>query len=133
VGQDRYSQWLRGVLDLCVLALVVRHESYGYELTRSLESVGLGPVQGGTLYPILTRLQSAGLVAARWRGGDAGPARKYYRITAAGDEALRTAVADWDAFTAAVGAVLQAASAGREADPARGIDTMATEATVVTR
>src|SRR5512139_310218 len=89
VDQDRRSQWLRGVLDLCVLALLSGGESYGYQLAQALESAGIGPIQGGTLYPVLLRLQRTGLVVARWRDGDAGPARKYYDITPAGWEALR--------------------------------------------
>jgi PadR family transcriptional regulator, regulatory protein PadR len=137
VGQDRYSQWLRGVLDLCVLALVSRRETYGYELSRSLESAGFGPVQGGTLYPILTRLQGAGLIAARWRGGDAGPARKYYRITTAGDEALRASAADWRTFTADVDAVLPDRTVGPGAPvgtaTTRGVETMGAESTVAAR
>jgi PadR family transcriptional regulator PadR len=126
VGQDRYSQWLRGVLDLCVLALVLGRESYGYEITRSLVGSGLGPIQGGTLYPILTRLRHGGLIAARWRGGESGPARKYYRITPAGEVALRAAVADWNTFTADIGASFQLGPVGTN-------DTSGSEATVVTR
>jgi PadR family transcriptional regulator PadR len=106
VDQERRGQWLRGVLDLCVLGLVARRESYGYELSQRLDAAGLGPIRGGTLYPVLLRLQRTGLVAARWRSGDAGPARKYYRVTAAGRQALAAAVGDWTAFTRGVGGIL---------------------------
>ena len=106
MDQERRGQWLRGVLDLCVLGLVARRESYGYELSQRLDAAGLGPIRGGTLYPVLLRLQRTGLVAARWRSGDAGPARKYYRVTAAGRQALAAAVGDWTAFTHGVGGIL---------------------------
>jgi PadR family transcriptional regulator PadR len=107
VDQERRAQWLRGVLDLCVLALLRHRESYGYELAQSLDSAGIGPVQGGTLYPVLLRLQRTGLVTAQWREGAAGPARKYYRITPAGIETLRRTAVDWTAFADGVGAILR--------------------------
>jgi PadR family transcriptional regulator, regulatory protein PadR len=106
VDQDRRAQWLRGVLDLCVLAMLARGESYGYELCQSLEATALGPIQGGTLYPVLLRLQRSGLVTAQWREGGSGPARKYYRISASGSETLRLATLDWTAFASGVGGIL---------------------------
>jgi PadR family transcriptional regulator PadR len=95
------------VLDLCVLAMLTRGESYGYELSQALAASGLGPIQGGTLYPVLLRLQRSGLVSAYWREGASGPARKYYRISAAGGEALRLAATEWNAFAIGVGAILR--------------------------
>ncbi|MEE6257399.1 PadR family transcriptional regulator [Plantactinospora sonchi] len=107
MDQERRAQWLRGVLDLCVLALLRHRESYGYELAQSLDGAGVGPIQGGTLYPVLLRLQRTGLVTARWREGAAGPARKYYRITPVGIETLQRTAVDWDAFTSGVGVILR--------------------------
>lgn len=107
MGQDRRAQWLRGVLDLCVLAALTSGESYGYELAQRLAANGLGPIQGGTLYPVLLRLQRSGLVTAAWRDGESGPARKYYRVSAAGRQTLRGAAADWAAFTAGVDGMLR--------------------------
>ena len=103
----RHGQWLRGVLDLCVLALLARRESYGYEIAQALDEAGLGRIQGGTLYPILLRLQRTGLVVAGWREGDAGPARKYYRLTPEGAEALRRSAGEWDGFADAVGRIFR--------------------------
>ena len=107
MDHERRGQWLRGVLELCVLGLLARRESYGYELAQSLEAAGLGQIQGGTLYPVLLRLQRTGLVAARWRDGESGPARKYYRMTEAGTETLSRAAADWQAFVGGVDAILE--------------------------
>ena len=107
MDQERRAQWLRGVLDLCVLSLLARGESYGYQLSQSLEAAGLGPVQGGTLYPVLLRLQRSGLVSAYWREGDCGPARKYYRISVAGSQLLREAAVDWSTFVDGVGGILR--------------------------
>jgi PadR family transcriptional regulator PadR len=109
VENERRAQWLRGVLELCVLALLARRESYGYELAQSLDRAGMGQIQGGTLYPVLLRLQRTGLVHAEWRTGASGPARKYYRLTTAGAEALRDGAADWHAFAGGVGTILREA------------------------
>lgn len=102
MDQDRRGQWLRGVLDVCVLALLARRESYGYELAQALDRAGLGQIQGGTLYPVLLRLQRTGLVAAHWRDGESGPARKYYRLTPSGEEAVRRLSRDWRSFASRV-------------------------------
>ena len=103
---DRRNQWLRGVLDLCVLALLARGESYGYELALELERSGLGAIRGGTLYPVLLRLQRTGSVETRWQEGEGGPARKYYRITDAGRAGLARDGTDWLAFGAMVAKLL---------------------------
>ncbi|MEV4417993.1 PadR family transcriptional regulator [Catellatospora sp. NPDC049609] len=108
---ERRSQWLRGVLDLCVLGLLAQRESYGYELIQSLSAAGLGTIQGGTLYPVLLRLQRSGQVAAYWREGAAGPARKYYRITPEGGQTLRRAAADWQSFAGGVDVILREVAA----------------------
>jgi PadR family transcriptional regulator PadR len=107
VDLDRRNQWLRGVLDLCVLALLRRGESYGYELAQRLEAQGIGPVQGGTLYPLLLRLQKTGLVETRWQEGEAGPPRKYYAITPSGRDTLHRDGHDWRLFAGLVGTVLE--------------------------
>jgi PadR family transcriptional regulator PadR len=93
------AEWMRGALEVCVLAVVARAETYGYEIAQRVQEAGLGTVKGGTLYPILTRLERDGLVASAWRAGDAGPGRKYFAITPAGAAALRERTADWLAFT----------------------------------
>ncbi|GAA1029492.1 PadR family transcriptional regulator [Virgisporangium ochraceum] len=93
------AEWMRGVLTLCVLAVVADGETYGYVIAQKLLAAGLGTVKGGTLYPILTRLEQDGLVTSRWQAGDAGPGRKYFAVTAAGRRALREQTDDWVTFT----------------------------------
>lgn len=107
---DRRAQWLRGVLDLCVLAILCGGESYGYQLSQALKQAGFGTVQGGTLYPVLLRLERSGLVTADWRQGASGPARKYYRISAAGRQMVGTIAKDWRDFAGSVGTILREAS-----------------------
>jgi len=111
VDLERRGQWLRGLLELCVLGLLAHRESYGYELAQSLEAAGFGQIQGGTLYPVLLRLQRTGLVSVEWRAGTAGPARKYYRLTPAGVDTMRRTAADWRTFAGGVDSILGGRSA----------------------
>lgn len=107
MDHERRSQWLRGVLDLALLALLAGRESYGYELAQSLDAAGIGPIRGGTLYPVLMRLQKGGLVETRWHTGGSGPARKYYRLTTEGRDALATTCAEWRRFSDQVNGLLE--------------------------
>ena len=75
-------------------------------LAQSLDAAGIGPIQGGTLYPVLLRLQRGGLITAQWREGAGGPARKYYRITDDGRAALHRGGHDWQAFVTPVTAIV---------------------------
>jgi PadR family transcriptional regulator, regulatory protein PadR len=93
------GDWMRGVLSLCVLAVVAEEETYGYAVAQRLQAAGLGTVKGGTLYPVLTRLEQDGLLTSTWREGDAGPGRKFFSVTRAGRTALQDRTASWLVFT----------------------------------
>lgn len=93
--------WLRGVLELCVLRALADGPTYGYAIGRRLEEADLGSVRGGTLYPLLARLEAAGLVESSWHAGDGGPGRKYFALTAAGRAELAHRTALWERFVAA--------------------------------
>lgn len=93
------SEWLRGVLELCVLRLCADGPTYGYAIATRLAEAGLGEVKGGTLYPLLGRLEAAGLVETRWQPGEQGPGRKYFSLTPLGRETLHERRAQWDGFT----------------------------------
>ncbi len=104
---ERRTQWLRGVLDLCVLSALTGGERYGYELAQQLEEAGLGKVKGGTLYPLLARLEKADHVATEWREGSQGPGRKYYLLTDSGRQYLNQQTADWTTFSGLLDQLLQ--------------------------
>lgn len=114
----RRALWLRGVLDLAVLALLARRERYGYELTSALAGAGLGRITGGTLYPLLARLSDDGLVRGRWRAGTKGPGRKYYESTERGRALLAERAPQWRAFAAAVVALVETDHGGPMPDHA---------------
>jgi PadR family transcriptional regulator PadR len=106
VAADRRASWLKGVLDLLVLAVLTEGESYGYEIAKRLAASGLGEIKGGTLYPVLNRLEEAGLVAAEFRATDRGPGRRYYRLTEQGRGTLAAQTALWLEFHESVRSVL---------------------------
>lgn len=80
------SQLLRGILEGCVLAVIARGETYGYEILAELEKNGFENLLEGTLYPVLTRLEKKGLISCRKAKSPFGPIRKYYSITADGQQ-----------------------------------------------
>lgn len=103
----RRAQWLKGVLEPCLLGVLSRGEAYGYEIAQHLGRAGLGEVKGGTLYPRLNAMENAGLVEVEWRMGDSGPGRKYYRLTPAGRAAQQEAAADFRRFAAVALALVE--------------------------
>ena len=97
-------QLKKGVLELCVLALLERRDAYGYEIaSRLAQGIEMGE---GTVYPLMRRLQSEGLVDTYLVESSAGPSRKYYRLTDAGRARFEAQKSEWAAFSAAVDAIL---------------------------
>jgi PadR family transcriptional regulator PadR len=98
VPGDHDPQLLKGVLSLLLLHLLAERESYGYEVVQRLHALGLPDVSAGTVYPALSRLERERRLAARLVASDEGPARKYYRPTAAGLDALAAGTEQWTAL-----------------------------------
>lgn len=85
---EQFDNWTvqmrKGVLDLCILKALAGGECYGYALVKTLVAIpGIG-VAEGSIYPLLSRLKKQGLVTTRLEESSEGPARKYYRLTPAG-------------------------------------------------
>ena len=99
-------QLLKGVLSLLLLGLLAQQESYGYEVVQRLHTIGLVGVLEGTVYPALSRLEREGRLTTRLVASTSGPARKYYRPTAAGYAALAAGTASWRTLTEIVNAQL---------------------------
>ena len=94
MGDDFFDNWTvqvrKGLLELCILNALADEERYGYDLVKTLVEVhGLG-VTEGTIYPLLSRLRVAGLIASRLEESSAGPARKYYSLTRDGRKVMDT-------------------------------------------
>ncbi|PYD48178.1 PadR family transcriptional regulator [Novacetimonas pomaceti] len=99
-------QFKKGVLELCVLALLSQADSYGYDIASRLsEAIEMGE---GTIYPLMRRMQKDGLVSTYFVESSSGPPRKYYALTEKGHDSLRAQRTAWTTFTRAVSAILDA-------------------------
>ena len=78
------SQYKKGVLELCVLALLHKGDCYGYEISSQLAQ--RMELADGTVYPILRKLKSDGMLDTYLQEESGGPPRKYYRLTQLGRE-----------------------------------------------
>ena len=100
------QQFKKGSLEMILLCLIDQGETYGYEILTRLNSGGaavLGYAREGTVYPILYRLQEAGLVQCRLASSPAnGGAKKYYSLTAQGRETLSELIHFWRAYARCV-------------------------------
>ena len=99
-------QLRKGVLELCVLELLAQGDSYAYEIaSRLAERIGMGE---GTVYPLMRRLETNGLVQTYLVESTSGPSRKYYRLTRAGKAELVRQREAWHGFVSAVNAIVEA-------------------------
>lgn len=96
---ENLTEMLKGVLEGCVLEIISRRETYGYEITRRLNALGFTDVVEGTVYTILLRLEKNQLVDWEKKPSDMGPPRKFYTLNGAGREELRRFWEKW-AFVA---------------------------------
>jgi PadR family transcriptional regulator, regulatory protein PadR len=112
------SEWLRGVLELCVLRVMAEGPTYGYAIAAELAAAGFGDIKGGTLYPLLARLEKNALVSVEWRPGEGGPGRKYFTLTAAGRDQLDAGLAQWQVFSTTVSDHLSPTGTVQMASPA---------------
>ena len=105
-GDRRNSQLLKGVLDMCLLAIIAEKPSYGYEMVRKMEDRGLELVGEGSIYPLLSRLQKAEYIEGYMVPSKEGPRRKYYRALPVGEKKLEVWREEWEHFSKAVGLVV---------------------------
>lgn len=98
----------RGSLEMLLLALVRESDRYGYELVTALEerSGGALSISGGTLYPVLYRLEEDDHLETRWEAEGRGAPRKYYGITSRGRAELDRRLEEWERYVEAVDRVL---------------------------
>lgn len=98
---DIGTQLRKGAVESCVLGLLSREPMYGWQLSETLVQHRM-IASIGTLYPMLTRLRSHGLVTTYDERSESGPVRKYYELTAAGRQQLRDFRQQWASFAVAV-------------------------------
>lgn len=100
------AQLRRGVLEFCVLALLQKESTYGFDLVSKLSAIDNMVTSEGTIYPLLARLRRSGHVETSWQESESGPPRRYYRVTPTGMGALSSFEADWGRFKRSIDAIL---------------------------
>ncbi|HQU37731.1 MAG TPA: PadR family transcriptional regulator [Anaerolineales bacterium] len=96
--QNMLLELRRGILSLAVLSQLSK-EQYGYSLLKALSDQGM-EIDQSTLYPLLRRLESQGLLQSDWRIVDEARPRRYYVISAQGKAVLTKLKKEWSAMTA---------------------------------
>ncbi|QQE79226.1 PadR family transcriptional regulator [Alicyclobacillus sp. SO9] len=93
---EHLTEMLKGVLEGCVLEIISRKETYGYEITRRLNALGFTDVVDGTVYTILVRLEKNKLVEVTKKPSDVGPPRKFFVLNDAGRRQLQEFWTKWE-------------------------------------
>lgn len=99
---DWQSQMRRGLLELCILAILEAGPSYGYEIVTRLSASPTLASGEGTVYPLLRRLKKLGWLKTTWRESDAGPPRQYYELSTDGKTYLDALRAEWRGLASSV-------------------------------
>ena len=92
---DNLTEMLKGVLEGCVLEIINKGETYGYEITRQLNELGFSDVVEGTVYTILVRLEKKKFVDIEKKISRQGPPRKYYQLSNEGKNELNSFWLKW--------------------------------------
>ncbi len=100
---------IRGHTEAIILAQLIRHDSYGYEINKTIERCSGGELilKEATLYTAFRRLEDAGQIESYWGDGAVGARRKYYKITQKGRQAYDQAREEWDATVRVLNALLE--------------------------
>ena len=99
------TQYKKGVLELCVLALLKKHDCYGYEISEYLSNHI--DIADGTVYPILRKLKSDGVLTTYLQEESGGPPRKYYSLTDLGKQPFQNERAEYLDFAKSIRALLE--------------------------
>ena len=104
-GKAMNTQFRKGVIEMCILALIERKDMYGYEIVQSIAYYT--EINEGTVYPILRRLTQEEYFVTYLKESTVGPARKYYHMTEKGKGYLGSLKADWNDFSKMVNDILR--------------------------
>ncbi|WP_112180555.1 MULTISPECIES: PadR family transcriptional regulator [Paraliobacillus] len=97
------SQMLKGILEGCLLSIIAKDETYGYEMIEKLDAYGFAMVSEGSIYPLLLRMKKEGLVITNQKElPSGGPKRKYYSLTSKGMEELEMFKERWSVISSSV-------------------------------
>ncbi len=99
---DNLTEMLKGILEGCILEIISRKETYGYEITRMLNELGFSDVVEGTVYTILVRFEKNQLVNITKKPSEKGPPRKFYLLNDAGYKELHLFWEKWGYLTSKI-------------------------------
>ncbi|MBZ5677912.1 MAG: PadR family transcriptional regulator [Acidobacteriia bacterium] len=104
-------EFLQGTLDILILRTLSFGRAHGHAIAKHIRhsSQDVFQVETGSLYPALHRLEAKGWIAASWDLSDKGKRARYYRLTALGKKHLTSEQSRWNAFSRAMGLILNAA------------------------
>jgi PadR family transcriptional regulator PadR len=105
-AENTKAQMRKGVLEYCILAIIAEKEIYASDIIEKMKEAQLIVVEG-TLYPLLTRLKNSGLLAYSWVESNAGPPRKYYKLTEEGMAFLNELHSSWQELIQSVNSLTQ--------------------------
>lgn len=101
------TQLLKGVLEGCVLSIIKKQQVYGYELVQMMRNYGFTTIVGGTIYPLMQKLEKQGLIKSRELPSPDGPNRKYFFITPEGEQQLEDFNEQWSSLIVKVNQLLE--------------------------
>jgi len=104
------AQILKGLLEGCILEVISRGETYGYQITEDLNRLGLQNLNEGSVYPVLIRLQKKGLIESESKKSPLGPKRKYFSLTDTGEEYLVEFKKIWFDLSGVVSSIMKGGS-----------------------
>lgn len=103
----KQTQLLKGILEGCVLSVLKENTTYGYELVQQLIQFGFTDLSGGTVYPLLQKLEKQGMLKGEVLPSPDGPNRKYYSVTKDGEKRLEEFKAQWLELSHVVNLILK--------------------------
>ncbi|HEY2421643.1 MAG TPA: PadR family transcriptional regulator [Neobacillus sp.] len=101
------TQLLKGVLEGCVLSIIKKQQVYGYELVQMMRNNGFTTIVGGTIYPLMQKLEKQGLIRSTELASPDGPNRKYFFITPEGEQQLEGFKEQWSSLIIKVNRILE--------------------------
>lgn len=101
------SQLVKGILEGCILEIIGKSETYGYEIVTALQEHGFTDAKEGTLYPLLLRLEKKNLIRAEFKPSPLGPKRKYYYLTEEGKQYVEDFYRNWKEIAGAVESIFE--------------------------
>ncbi|MFB6467883.1 PadR family transcriptional regulator [Cytobacillus sp. Hz8] len=101
------TQLLKGVLEGCVLSIIKEQRVYGYELVQMMRNYGFTTMVGGTIYPLMQKLEKQGLIKSTELASPDGPNRKYFFITPEGEHQLEDFKEQWSSLIVKVNRIIE--------------------------